>query len=130
MVTGFLGPASDSEMQRAASFHTNPRQHFSDGEFLFGDKGFFSTTEVAVPYKGALAMFPENANYNALLARVRVRTEQFFGPLKEIHSSREQLRVQFHEVRDVNRAFDCVISTLALHNICILTGDYKPPSNR
>ena len=129
MATGSLGPAPDSEMQRASSFHARPEEHFSPRERLVRDKGTLMTAEAAPSHKGDAAADPDNANFNRQLASARVRSEQSFGQGKGRFACLKQLRAQIHAMSDVQIAFDWITAALTLRNFCIDFGDGNPPSN-
>ncbi|CAG8738653.1 8937_t:CDS:2, partial [Racocetra persica] len=70
---------TDSTAYKSTPLFQNTQNFFKEGEYLLADCGYQLTSTTIIPYRQPYANIPENAVFNELLAKERVRIEHVNG---------------------------------------------------
>lgn len=134
VMLGPVGSVHDSKAFKATDIYRNPQNYFpqtgSGPSYIIGDKGYFNTNRLIVPYREPAASQPLNRKFNIALSQGRIKIEHAFGVLKNRFGSLARLPVRIRKDDDHIKALLWVGSCISLHNmILIIDGRTDPILN-
>lgn len=129
-----LGPVRsvhDSKAFKAMDLYRNPQNYFpqtgSGPLYIIGDKGYFNTNHLIVPYCELAASQPLNQKYNIALSQGCIKIEHAFGVLKNWFGSLTCLPVRIWKDDNHIKALLWIGSCICLHNIILMSHGRTDP---
>ena len=122
LVVGYQGSVHDARIYNNCDLSKEPRNFFSDNEWLAGDSAYKLATTVITPFR-ANNCASNKQKFNKRFSRYRIRIEHCFGLLKETFGSLKELRPQIRNDDCVKNVCEWIVVCAILHNIAIAQKD-------
>ncbi|KIO22285.1 hypothetical protein M407DRAFT_43965, partial [Tulasnella calospora MUT 4182] len=94
-----------------------PNWFFEDGEFMWADSAYTVSPRVIPVHKKPASDNPLNAQFDATVAQLRIRSEHCMGALKGHWQSLRGLRIVINRKRDHDTACNWIRMCIILHNL-------------
>lgn len=125
VVVGFPGSVHDARVLRNARYIQERLQHlhYSGKQYGLGDSAFAPSRRLVPPYKRPLSLISENAQFNGLLASLRIYSEHTIGILKGRWKSLTGLRILLRKRENLVKVCNHIVACCVLHNLMHISGD-------
>jgi hypothetical protein len=125
-LAGFPGSAHDNRVWRNTELKTNPREYFSETQYVVGDSAFENDWMMVSAYKKAAncTLEADHEFFNTRLAKVRIISEHCIGILKGRFPWLRSIRLFINEDQaSIRRILQLLDATVILHNMLIEFGE-------
>lgn len=120
---GWPGSVTDSIAYKSTPLFQNTQHFFNNGEYLLADCRYQLTSTTIVPYRQPYTSIPENAIFNELLAKERVRIEHVNGIWKRIFGCLNGIRTQISSEKNLKSVLNIIKATIILYNLSLKNMD-------
>ena len=116
---GFTGSAHDATAFQHTAAARFPDWLFHGQEFAWVDSAYALTPHTIPVHKEPASRIRENAIFDKVVSRLRVRSEHCMGALKGRFQCLRGLRVKINSHEDHREAMRWITTTIILHNLII-----------
>lgn len=121
ILVGYPGSVHDARIYNNCMLATQPKDYFTEPQYLAADCAFQLTTTVITPFRqNSTALTPrKRTRFNRMLSSKRVRIEHCFGVMKEKLASLKCLSVKIKDEKSHKFACTWIRVCCILHNILL-----------